>query len=63
MKLVIRVVGDLENLLKWLIDALPHTQLKNYRECSKINKLLEVLKEIFCLIVENKVVNLYNRYI
>lgn len=31
-KLLIRVVSDLDNILEWLISALPHTRLGHFKE-------------------------------
>jgi hypothetical protein len=43
MKIIIRVISDLRKILKWLIEALPKTQMKGLREVKKIGKLENVL--------------------
>lgn len=49
--IIARVVDDLRSILKWLVASLPHTQLRGYRECSKITKLEHILMGIYGLIL------------
>lgn len=44
VKIIIRVIGDLKRILDWLIDVLPKTPMKGYRECTKIAKFSDIIK-------------------